>query len=242
MAKRIIEFESLGNTSNYVAKCLKDKTYAKGDVILAHFQTYGRGQRQNTWQSEPGKNICFSYARPFPMLHIDSYFTVSKCVSLAIAEFLSDLGLTHVRIKWPNDILIADRKIGGILIDHISTGDERYFVIGIGLNVNQNRFDGFEATSLNLEMGRAFELLPTLRDLLTYLDKHEELLVNNRHSEIEVNYLNRLFGKDAWISFTDSQRRFKGRILDVAASGEILVRSKNGYAATYRMGEVKINY
>lgn len=242
MAKRIIEFESLDSSSNYVANCLRDHTYAHGDVILAHFQTYGRGQRQNSWQSEPGKNCCFSYAVRFPQLAANAYFTISKCISLALADYLSHLGLTHVRIKWPNDILIGEKKISGILIDHIQTSEGGYFVVGIGLNVNQNSFSGFSATSLSLEINRKFDPLRVLEELIPFLGKYEVLLAENRTDEIEVNYMDALYGKDDWVSFTDTERSFMGRIKDVAPSGEILVRSKNGHARTYYMNEIKINY
>lgn len=242
MAKRVIEFKSLESTSNYVANCLRARTYADGDVILAHFQTYGRGQRQNTWQSEPGKNICFSYAVHFPGLTEASYFMLSKCVSISIADFLTDLGLTHVRIKWPNDILVGEKKIAGILIDRVKAPAGRFFVVGIGINVNQKSFSGFDATSLALEMLQKFDPVDTLKKFLPFLDKYEGLLAENRTAEIEVNYLNTLYGKDEWVSFTDAERSFMGRIKAVAPSGEILVRSKNGHARTYFMNEVKINY
>ncbi|HKL02425.1 MAG TPA: biotin--[acetyl-CoA-carboxylase] ligase [Cryomorphaceae bacterium] len=242
MAKHIIEFESLDSTSNYVANRLRDGTYSDGDVIMAHFQTYGRGQRQNTWQSEPGQNICFSYAVRFPKLTEASYFMLSKSISLALVDFLSRLQLTDVRIKWPNDILVGERKIAGILIDHIKAVDKRFFVVGIGLNVNQKSFSGFSATSIASETLLKYHPAKVLKDILAIIDKYEGLLADGRIDEIEMAYLNALYGTSDWVSFRDAQHSFMGRIKDVAPSGEILVRSKNGYSRTYRMGEVKINY
>ena len=105
---KITQFNSLDSTSNYVAKQLITGKYTEGEVILAHFQTEGRGQRGSFWQSISGQNLTFSFALSSDFLNIHEHFILSKAVSVAIYDLLRKRLETEVFIKWPNDILVSD--------------------------------------------------------------------------------------------------------------------------------------
>lgn len=141
----ILRFDTLPSAYTYVAG--NARAMASGTVVAADFQTAGRGQRGNTWESAHGQNLLMAMlVRPgrFPAR---SQFYISEAVSLAVASTLRGVCGVECRVKWPNDIYAADRKISGILISHSveapAPGNEAlisHTVIGIGVNLNQREF------------------------------------------------------------------------------------------------------
>lgn len=130
--------ESVDSTNNYAkanAASLPSPT-----MVVAREQTAGRGQRGNSWESEPGANLTFSVFVRLPGFPARRQFAVSEAVALAVADTLGVFGV-QAKVKWPNDIYVGDRKICGILIEHALMGAElMHTVIGAGINVNQKRF------------------------------------------------------------------------------------------------------
>ncbi len=138
-------FDQLESTNCYL------RQYHQGmpqyAVVTAAYQTAGRGQRGNGWESEPGRNLLFSMLYYPPAgLPPSRQFQISKAVAVAVAETVDRLldGYDHpeVCIKWPNDIYVGDRKIAGILIENALQSSTRiaHSIIGVGLNVNQREF------------------------------------------------------------------------------------------------------
>jgi len=243
MTQKVIKFEILDSTNNYVAKALETGQYRENDVILAGFQTEGRGQRGNIWQSEFNKNLTFSFAFLFDYLKLDHQFVISKAVSVAIAKYLEDRIGKTITLKWPNDILLGNKKLCGILLESVLAGRKRFMIVGIGLNVNQASFNTeYEVTSLSLELERMLDLDSELNLLLPYLSASIEKVKNAKTHELEAFYLARLTGHNELVEFTDRERTFRGNIISVENSGEITVRPEDGEMKTYRMGEVKITY
>ncbi len=145
-------FDSLPSTIDEA----RDEKYRPGDVVVAEFQTAGRGQRGNRWASEAGTNLMFSVVLDASYLLAGEQFMLLQAVALALTDTMASWGL-DARIKWTNDIYIGDRKITGVLIDHAVSGA---FLgrsgAGIGINVNQTVFDDWlpNPTSMALELGR----------------------------------------------------------------------------------------
>lgn len=105
------------------------------DVLLAEFQTAGRGRRGRTWLAPPGGAVCMSLSWTFPEVPRDAG-SLSLAVGVCVLRALRSHGVTDVRLKWPNDVLVGDRKLGGILIElRAESGGPACVVIGIGLNV-----------------------------------------------------------------------------------------------------------
>lgn len=137
-----------------------------GTAVAAHKQTAGRGQRGNSWESEPGKNLTFSLLLKPKSLPAARQFEISQIVSIAVAQVLRDeLDTDDVKIKWPNDIYYKDKKIVGILIENSLTGATiDRSIAGIGINVNQAAFrsDAPNPISMLAISGRERELSPLL--------------------------------------------------------------------------------
>ena len=137
----------------------RNPRYGHGDAICAERQTAGRGQRGHTWSSEEGRNLMFSLVWEPRFLPVSEQFLLSEAVALALTDLFGGYGI-DARIKWTNDIYAGDRKLVGILIEHNLTGDRlSRTIVGIGVNVNQTRFDPSlpNPSSMCLETGCEYD-------------------------------------------------------------------------------------
>lgn len=139
---RIIPFDEVTST-NDVAMVSPD-LYDHGSILTAQRQTEGRGQRGNRWHSPAGENLMFSLVLEPHHILVERQFHISEMAALAAADAVRTAtgGAVECRVKWPNDLYVGDRKVGGILIEH--TLHSEYLsrsVIGIGINVRQKKFD-----------------------------------------------------------------------------------------------------
>jgi len=153
----IVKLDTLTSTNSYASMFNQKNKIEKPHVFWTDFQTHGKGQKGESWHSESGKNLLFSILLDLE-LPVDSRFDISKAAALGIARYLDSLSVGEVSIKWPNDILVEDQKIAGILIENSIVGQQiKKAIIGIGLNVNQEVFPEFSriATSIKLQNGKA---------------------------------------------------------------------------------------
>lgn len=132
--------EETDSTNSYVA--LHGRELADNTMVVTGRQTAGRGQRGNTWESEPGKNLTFTLLHRPEGIAPREQFAISEATALAVADFLGE-SCVEAKVKWPNDVYAGDRKIAGILIEHSVTAtticESR---IGVGLNLNQLEWHG----------------------------------------------------------------------------------------------------
>ncbi|MBP5136693.1 MAG: biotin--[acetyl-CoA-carboxylase] ligase, partial [Paludibacteraceae bacterium] len=161
----IIHLKSVESTNDYLTRLIATEEVAEGTVVMADFQTAGRGQTGNTWESAKGENLLFSMAL-FPDIPASSSFLLSQVVSLALIDTLDSFSIPDSHIKWPNDIYVGDNKLAGFIIDQTVLGDKvSSAVAGIGLNVNQKDFPSElpNATSMALISGETFRLKDVLK-------------------------------------------------------------------------------
>ena len=149
----IIKINECDSTNNYALSCRSTMHFRDGLVIVSDYQTSGKGQLSNKWDSENGKNVLMSVAINTD-IKIENQFILNVISSLSVLDLLDELNLENSSVKWPNDILVGKRKISGILIQNKLLLDTiKSAVIGIGLNINQSNFTTFkrEATSVKNE-------------------------------------------------------------------------------------------
>ena len=176
-------------------------------VVVTENQVKGRGQQGSVWDSEVGKNLIFSVFVTFESLSVSDKKYLNYAVSLAVFEVLQQENIPGITIKWPNDILSAKKKIGGILIENSLKGAKiSSSVIGIGLNVNQTSFSSSleNASSLTLSSNRTFDLEQLLIEIVTSLKSKISLLNAKAFESIETSYLNVLYKKNIPTMFKDS--------------------------------------
>jgi len=214
-------------------------------VVITNKQLSGRGQMGNGWLSKEGQSLTFSIFKEFKGLTIESQFVISMAVSLAINKAIKSMDIPKTSIKWPNDILSANKKIGGILIENVLEGKcVKYSIIGIGLNVNETAFPNLpQAGSMKLATGKNFELEEVLDTILKNVFKNLKNLSTEDYSEMKQLYEKNLFRKEMISVFeTPEFTRFNGIIKGVSHIGEILVQTENDDLQKFQLKEVKLIY
>lgn len=198
VGKNLLELSEVDSTNAFASQLLPGKP-VEGTVIMAAYQSAGKGQQTNTWLSEANANLTFSLILYPRFLRPDRAFSLNKVISLALKNGLQELlPDTEVQIKWPNDILVQRKKIAGILIEnHLNQHGIKASIIGIGLNVNQIKFPGelgSKATSLSLEAGRQFDLKSVFEKLMVHLEPLFLQLRTGNTNRIDYEYLQALYG------------------------------------------------
>jgi BirA family biotin operon repressor/biotin-[acetyl-CoA-carboxylase] ligase len=210
-----------------------------GTVLAARDQTAGRGQRGNTWYTEPGKNLTFSLVLKDLPLSAPEAVRLNLLSSVAVASYLESRGVTAA-IKWPNDIYVAGRKICGMLIENTLGPGGRLMasVIGIGININQADFPQLaNATSLSLCTGKEYDLEAELE---AFLGTFEGLLSQWDPEELSAAYSARLYRKGTPARYHDllTDQAYQGVIEGVEPDGRLHIRNLDGGDYYYRFKEV----
>lgn len=218
-------------------------------VLSAVSQTAGRGQRGNTWSSNPGENLTFSIVLKYADIvsggiQANEQFAISELTSLSIVDFLAEKGI-QAMVKWPNDIYIGTKKICGILIENSIAGHlMNTSIIGIGLNINQRNFNvtAVEPTSAVLETGREYDITECLDEFMDIFRSNIEkyLHINGGLSDLHMLYMSRLWRKDELHSYHDMKRDiiFNGRIRNVSDQGLLLVENEEGELLEFAFKEI----
>jgi BirA family biotin operon repressor/biotin-[acetyl-CoA-carboxylase] ligase len=234
-------FYEIDSTNNYALNLLSKSTPAEGCLVTADFQTHGRGQYGRQWLSDSTKNLLSSIILYPDFLPANEQFSLSKAIALAVQSTLNSyLSSKAIRIKWPNDIFCEDKKIGGILIQNLLTGNKiNASVIGIGINVNQEYFpDDIIATSVINELGIAVEKRELLNILITDI-KTEYMILRQNLQIQDKRYNDLLFGRNEERLFEDSEGKiFNAKVLFVNTDGNLIVERDGKYAA-FSFGEIK---
>ena len=159
---KITHFKNIDSTNSYLQNLLDKGEDVADNVVVTDFQTSGKGQGKNVWQSEDGKNLLFSIALDMSFLKAEDQFLLTQMVSVAMINVLKNyLPEDSLFIKWPNDIYYKDKKIAGILIKNEIKGMMLgTSIIGIGLNVNQTTFDENLPNPISMKMitGKDYDL------------------------------------------------------------------------------------
>jgi len=200
------------------------------DFIYAGFQTAGRGQTGNSWESEEGKNLLCSILLP-PDKNL--YF-LNIAVGVALVRVIGEA----FTIKWPNDIYYEDKKIAGILIENAIIGNEiKYSIAGIGLNVNQTDFhsDAPNPISLKQIYGTEFAIDQLMSQVLEAVHK----VLNEPEEDVWAYYKSHLYRREGFWPFEDQNGTFEARIEDVLPTGEIVLRDQQGKERKYHFKQIR---
>ena len=203
-------------------------------------QTQGRGQYGNVWKISPNLNIAISIGIKADTFTINdflfNYYTANN-----IRDFLANLTEKEVKTKWPNDIIVANKKIAGILIEKKKINDSFYFIIGIGLNVLQTEFMDFSnAGSLLTQTSKHFDLHETAKKLYVFLT--ESLLKTPTEAEIIEAYNKHLFRKGQISVFEKDGKQQNGIIIKADENGELWIDLENEGLQKFYYKEIKLLY
>ena len=236
----IIRIECTGSTNNYATSQVRVNEVKAGTVFLAYDQTSGRGQLDNQWESEVGKNLTFSIFLKPHFLNIRKQFSLSKMVCLGIEAFLSEF-IDQVKIKWPNDIYVGDQKICGVLIENaVMNANIRQSVVGIGLNINQTDFVSAAPNPVSLKIitRKDYDLEQMLDKLLSKIDHFYQMLAGGHEKEIDQLFHEKLYRLEEWRTYKDETHEYQGEIVGVNEIGQLKIQEKEGELHEYHFKEV----
>ncbi len=246
-------YELIDSTNLELRRLAEGKSSATGDgqaahlpegtVVIADFQTRGRGQQQSVWQSEAGKNLLLSVLLRPRFLKPPRQFALNEAVSVALHDAVSpEFEQGEVHIKWPNDLLIRGRKAAGILIENsLSANEIRSSLIGLGLNVQQTAFPpGLpQATSLWREGAKVSRRL-LLERFLTALEQRYLQLRSGDFAGLRKAYLQALFRYEEWATYKSKDgHTFRGRIRGLEPTGRLLIEREEGGVGVFGFKEVE---
>lgn len=239
----LIHISETNSTNSYLqALCANDKI-EELTTVVADYQTSGRGQRGNSWESAPSKNLLFSFVLFPEFLEARRQFLISQIVSLAIKEEL-DTYLTDVSIKWPNDIYWKEKKICGILIENDLMGRHiRQSIAGIGININQETFCSPAPNPVSIYQitGKQYDVFDILKNVMQRVCLYYHQLKENADtaSSIASRYEKALFRKDGMHCYKDGNGKFMARIVCVEPEGRLILEDETHQKRGYMFKEVE---
>ena len=241
---QIITLKEVDSTNNYLRSLPKEDIKNEIVVAVTKTQTAGRGQRGNSWESEPGKNLTFSILLHPTFLEARQQFILSQAIALSIKEVLYDyVRSPHPRIKWPNDIYWNKKKLGGILIENDLMGKQlERCIIGVGINLNQEQFysDAPNPVSVWQITGHSTEALTILRKIMQRFVGYYELIKDGNTLDLVDIYHKSLFRRVGYHKFRKpGGEEFEARIRRVESDGHLVLEDIQGQMHTFGFKEVE---
>jgi|TARA_B110001452_G_scaffold261885_1_gene261205 BirA family biotin operon repressor/biotin-[acetyl-CoA-carboxylase] ligase len=241
---QLIKLNATDSTNNYLKQLILERTLDDFSVVVANHQTNGRGQRGSSWLSEKDKNLTFSVLKRNISIVANQQFLLNILVSLSIVKTLEGFNIPKLAIKWPNDILSDHHKISGILIENLIKNKQiEYAIIGIGLNVNQVKFEGLsKVSSLKNIMPLPVDKDELLTKIIDKLKMYFKLYSENGSEFLNSEYESYLFRKDKPSTFISHDNNlFTGIIRGVSTSGKLCVQMED-FNKEFDLKELKLIY
>ncbi len=208
--------------------------------VYSSFQTDGRGQRGNKWESEDGKNLLFSFVI-FPNgLPAREHFILLQITALALFDTLSEY-TDGISIKWPNDIYWMDRKICGTLIENDLSGmNIEKSISGTGVNLNQKIFRSGAPNpiSLSLITGQEYDIETVLHKIMNSASIYHRMFDNGESDIIQKKYFEAIYRKDGFYMYKDDNGTFDAIIEDIEKDGRLVLKDREGRVRKYLFKEV----
>ena len=237
---KLIKLEETLSTNDFAYELLKKGKIKEGTVILSQFQKQGKGQRGAKWESEYGKNILMSIVLS-PDILVADQFQLNICISLALYDFSKKYFPEKIKIKSPNDLLIENEKLAGILIKNIVKKDKiKHTIVGIGINVNQINFSEFslKATSFKKLTDKNFDVLELQKELLICIENSYLQLKQKSFAKMRKEYLKHLFAFNDWRNYKILEKEIKAKIVGIDEVGRILLEFENNNFRAFALKEI----
>lgn len=222
-------------------------------TIRTDYQTAGRGQAGNSWESEAGKNLLFSALLRYEGIHAVKQWRLSMLVAVALWDTLSKyLPQEQLRIKWPNDLYFGDKKLVGILIENSLSGPYvGYSIVGIGVNVNQTEWQSDAPNPISMQeiTGLEYDVEALLNEWISSMKSWEIASTE----DIRAAYMQRLYRRHGWHWFVEREvsiaptaiaekgieNSFLAEIVTITEQGELLLKNENNEQKTYHFKQIR---
>ena len=242
IGQKVIRLSEVDSTNNYAARQMKENTVLEGLVIIANYQTDGKGQRSKSWESDNGKNLLCSIVLTPNFIDVSNQFILNKAIALGILNAAKILCPgAFLRIKWPNDILLNNNKLAGILLEASINGSHiGSLIVGIGMNVNQLKFEvgGRPAISIAQELGREIPIETVLQTICKSLEVEYLKLKAGKLNHIDEEYQQNLWKLNEWQLFRIGEVEKKLKIIGVTVNGLLKTENEEVIIEEWRNGEL----
>lgn len=218
------------SSTNEIAKELaKNKENIEGIVVFADEQNEGKGVGETKWDSNSGENILTTFVL-CPKINLKDQFTLNLLASVSVLQLIQNLNIKNAKIKWPNDILIENKKVAGILIENSTSGNiiNKSF-IGIGLNVNQLNFENDynrEPTSIRKHTNNEENTFEILIDLANLIANNYQILKTNP-SKLYQLFIDNLYLMDQLSNYKIGEEKKKLFIRGISKDGKLVTEDEN---------------
>lgn len=242
---RIIKLDAIDSTNSYLRQLSAKEPIEDDTVVVANYQTHGRGQMGTKWDSQESKNLMISIFKDTSFIKIEHNFHISMVVSLSIFKALQLLQIKKLKIKWPNDILADNKKIAGILIENVIKQNQlQASIIGVGMNVNQTEFGELpSASSLLLITGKVYDLDEILYGILKQLKFYFQVLKEGKIEILKREYEDYLFRKNKPSTFLDTEgQMISGIICGISDLGNLQVKMEDQLIKEFDLKNIKLLY
>jgi len=242
---KIIKLSAIDSTNRFLKQLAKETTTENFTIVVADRQTDGKGQRGATWLSESDKGLTFSCLYHYPKKVLPDLFVLNCVVALSVVEALQFLSSKIFYIKWPNDIMSDNKKIGGILIENsIKAEGAIISIVGIGLNVNQTQFDLLpKATSLSNLTGVLHDKEQLLLSIVSHLETNVGKFNSNSFLNLWESYNTMLFKKEIPMPFQSIDgKRFMGIIKGVDILGRLSILLEDDTLVSFEIKQIQMLY
>lgn len=241
MKKTVIRLPEVDSTNDY----LRGYRPVEEDdnsmvVVIADYQTHGRGQGTNAWESERAKNLLMSVRVHPRYVPVRYQFFLSMAGGLAVKDAVSSY-VEGVTLKWPNDIYVGDRKLSGTLIEtSVGRGQLKDCVFGVGINVNQTEFcgDAPNPVSLSQLLGREVGREELTQKVLNAFEKYCQMLLNGAYGDVSALYYLSLYRRKGYFPFRDVDGEFEAELVEVEDDGHLILHDREGKIRSYAFKEV----
>ncbi|NLM12763.1 MAG: biotin--[acetyl-CoA-carboxylase] ligase [Epulopiscium sp.] len=243
LGQKIHHYHQIDST-NKEAKKLAANGEREGTVVIAEEQLAGRGRLGRTWVSPPQTGIWMSVILRPPISPADAS-KITLIAGLAVCEGIKAVTGLPAQIKWPNDIVLHNKKICGILTEMSAELEKvNYIILGIGINVNMSSFPEDiknMATSLKIEGGKDYDRKEIVKAILTNLEKYYEAYLNKQDLENLIEkYKSYCLTLGKEVKIIHRNEEFIGKAIDLTEEGELMVEKHDGQVITVFFGEVSV--
>jgi BirA family biotin operon repressor/biotin-[acetyl-CoA-carboxylase] ligase len=241
---KLIKLDAIDSTNEFLKGLSNNQLVENFTVVTAENQTKGKGQMGSAWVSEPSKNLIMSVLITDFLSDSNHIFDINIVASVSIIQALETFNIPELSIKWPNDIMSYNKKIGGILIENSIKSDGNInSIVGLGLNVNQTNFEHLpKASALAVLCNTTFDKQKILLKIIEKLKQNTQYYRQNKDS-MWADYTKKLFKKGIPMPFSDQNKQnFMGIIQGVSAIGKLEVLLEDDSVSEYGIKEVQMLY
>ena len=241
---KLIKLDAIDSTNEFLKGLSSKQKLENFTVVTAENQTKGKGQMGSVWSSEAGKNLIMSVFIKDSLFDVNQIYNLNIAIALAVIQSLETFNIPNLSIKWPNDIMSYNFKIGGLLIENsIKSDGTLSSIVGLGLNINQTNFDNLpKASSIAKICKTSFDKEKVLYSIIDTIKQNTDKLKNDSDSMWD-DYVNLLFKKGIPMPFKDNlNQNFMGIIQGVSSSGNLQVLLEDDSVSEYSLKEIQMLY